>query len=359
MSEPSPPALAPPLDDPEAAREREAQAIRGLAMAYSRMREEIGKVIVGQRDVVDQLLIALFSGGHSLLIGVPGLAKTLLVNTLSRIMTLSFRRIQFTPDLMPSDITGTDVLRDDPETGHRGFQFMQGPIFTNILLADEINRTPPKTQAALLEAMQEKHVTVGSNSYLLPAPFFVLATQNPIEQEGTYPLPEAQLDRFMFNIVVAYPNAAEELRILKQTTGGENPQLTPALSGRQILALQEVVRKVPVAEHVFIYARDLVRATRPNEPEAADFVKKYVGWGAGPRAGQYLILGAKARAILEGRFHVSPEDIKAVAHPVLRHRIVTTFQAHSEGISADRVIDMLLEKIPIEVQQRAAKLAGK
>lgn len=359
MSEAADPQNAPVEESEAAAREREAQAIRGLAMAYSRMREEIGKVIVGQRDVVDQLLISMFSGGHSLLIGVPGLAKTLLVNTLSRILSLSFRRIQFTPDLMPSDITGTDILRDDPETGQRSFQFMQGPIFTNILLADEINRTPPKTQAALLEAMQERHVTVGTSSYLLPAPFFVLATQNPIEQEGTYPLPEAQLDRFMFNIVVSYPNAAEELRILKQTTGGENPVLTPALNGRQILALQEVVRKVPVAEHVFIYARDLVRATRPNEPDAADFVKKYIGWGAGPRAGQYLILGAKARAILEGRFHVSPEDIKAVAHPVLRHRIVTTFQAHSEGISSDRVVDMLLEKIPVEVQQRAAKLAGK
>ncbi len=359
MSEAAPPSNASVEESEAAAREREAQAIRGLAMAYSRMREEIGKVIVGQRDVVDQLLIALFSGGHSLLIGVPGLAKTLLVNTLSRILSLSFRRIQFTPDLMPSDITGTDILRDDPETGQRSFQFMQGPIFTNILLADEINRTPPKTQAALLEAMQERHVTVGTNSFLLPAPFFVLATQNPIEQEGTYPLPEAQLDRFMFNIIVSYPNAAEELRILKQTTGGENPTLTPALNGRQILALQEVVRKVPVAEHVFIYARDLVRATRPNEPDAMDFVKKYIGWGAGPRAGQYLILGAKARAILEGRFHVSPEDIKAIAHPVLRHRIVTTFQAHSEGVSSDRVIDMLLEKIPVEVQQRAAKLAGK
>ena len=359
MSETDPPQNVSVEESEAAAREREAQAIRGLAMAYSRMREEIGKVIVGQRDVVDQLLISMFSGGHSLLIGVPGLAKTLLVNTLSRILSLSFRRIQFTPDLMPSDITGTDILRDDPETGQRSFQFMQGPIFTNILLADEINRTPPKTQAALLEAMQERHVTVGTSSYLLPAPFFVLATQNPIEQEGTYPLPEAQLDRFMFNIVVSYPNAAEELRILKQTTGGENPTLTPALNGRQILALQEVVRKVPVAEHVFIYARDLVRATRPNEPDAADFVKKYIGWGAGPRAGQYLILGAKARAILEGRFHVSPEDIRAVAHPVLRHRIVTTFQAHSDGVSSDRVVDMLLEKIPVEVQQRAAKLAGK
>ncbi len=358
MSEDSPQEPVSPADAEAAAREKEAQAIRGLAMAYSKLRDEIGKVIVGQREVVDQLLISLFSGGHCLLIGVPGLAKTLLVTTVSRILSLSFRRIQFTPDLMPSDITGTDILRDDPETGQRSFQFMQGPIFTNILLADEINRTPPKTQAALLEAMQERHVTVGSNSYLLPAPFFVLATQNPIEQEGTYPLPEAQLDRFMFNVVVSYPNAAEELRILKQTTGGENPQLTPALNARQILALQEVVRKVPVAEHVFIYARDLVRATRPNEPDAPDFIKKYISWGAGPRAGQYLILGAKARAILEGRFHVSPDDIKAVAHPVLRHRIVTTFQAHSEGVSADRVIDMLLEKIPIEVQQRAAKLAG-
>ncbi len=359
MSEALPPESESPADAEAAAREKEAQAIRGLATAYSKLRDEIGKVIVGQREVVDQLLIALFSGGHVLLIGVPGLAKTLLVTTVSRILSLSFRRIQFTPDLMPSDITGTDILRDDPETGQRSFQFMQGPIFTNILLADEINRTPPKTQAALLEAMQEKHVTVGSSSYMLPAPFFVLATQNPIEQEGTYPLPEAQLDRFMFNVVVSYPNAAEELRILKQTTGGENPQLTPALNARQILALQEVVRKVPVAEHVFIYARDLVRATRPNEPDAPDFIKKYISWGAGPRAGQYLILGAKARAILEGRFHVSPEDIKAVAHPVLRHRIVTTFQAHSEGVNTDRVIDMLLEKIPVEVQQRAAKLAGK
>ncbi|HLQ44681.1 MAG TPA: MoxR family ATPase [Planctomycetaceae bacterium] len=359
MSDAPSPEVVSPADAEAAAREKEAQAIRGLATAYSKLRDEIGKVIVGQREVVDQLLISLFSGGHCLLIGVPGLAKTLLVTTVSRILSLSFRRIQFTPDLMPSDITGTDILRDDPETGQRSFQFMQGPIFTNILLADEINRTPPKTQAALLEAMQERHVTVGSNSYLLPAPFFVLATQNPIEQEGTYPLPEAQLDRFMFNVVVAYPNAAEELRILKQTTGGDNPQLTPALTGRQILALQEVVRKVPVAEHVFIYARDLVRATRPNEPDAPDFIKKYISWGAGPRAGQYLVLGAKARAILEGRFHVSPDDIKAVAHPVIRHRIVTTFQAHSEGVSADRVVDMLLEKIPVEVQQRAARLAGK
>ncbi|MBW3542203.1 MAG: MoxR family ATPase [Planctomycetes bacterium] len=338
-------------------REKEAQAIRGLATAYTRMREEIRKVIIGQTDVVDQLLVALFSRGHCLLVGVPGLAKTLLVSTISRILQLSFRRIQFTPDLMPSDITGTDVLQDDPETGHRTFQFMQGPLFTNILLADEINRTPPKTQAALLEAMQERHVTVGTATYRLPQPFFVLATQNPIEQEGTYPLPEAQLDRFMFNIVVRYPSAAEELRILKQTTGGFEPELETALTGKQILALQEVVRKVPVAEHVFIYARDLVRSTRPEESEAPSFIKEYVSWGAGPRAGQYLILGAKARAILEGRFHVTTGDVAAVAHPVLRHRIVTTFHANSQNVSPDRVVDMLLDKTPVPLQEQAARTA--
>lgn len=336
--------------------EMEAQAIRGLASAYARMREEIGKVIIGQEDVVDQLLIALFSRGHCLLVGVPGLAKTLLVSTVARILQLSFRRIQFTPDLMPSDITGTDVLQDNPETGHRSFQFMQGPIFTHILLADEINRTPPKTQAALLEAMQERHVTVGSNTYRLPSPFFVLATQNPIEQEGTYPLPEAQLDRFMFNVLVDYPSAAEELRILKQTTGSHNPELKPALTGPQILALQEVVRKVPVAEHVFVYARDLVRSTRPKEEASPGFIKKYLAWGAGPRAGQYLILGAKARAILEGRFHVTTEDVKSVAIPVLRHRILTTFQADSDGISPEDVIRKLLSHVRVEVQEKANKL---
>jgi MoxR-like ATPase len=338
------------------ARDRELAAIRGLASAYNRLRVEIGKVIIGQTEVVDQLLIAMFCRSHCLLMGVPGLAKTLLVSTVAKILQLSFRRIQFTPDLMPSDITGTDVLQEDPESGRRLFQFMQGPIFTNVLLADEINRTPPKTQAALLEAMQERHVTVGSNTYRLPVPFFVLATQNPIEQEGTYPLPEAQLDRFMFNIVVKYPNAAEELRILKQTTGGEEPQLAVTLTGRQILALQEVVRKVPVAEHVFVYARDLVRATRPKESDAPKFIKEYLSWGAGPRAGQNLILGAKARALLEGRFHVTTDDIKSIAHPVLRHRLVTTFAAQSEGIHADQVIDMLIEKIPVELNQRAEKL---
>jgi MoxR-like ATPase len=295
-------------------REREAQAIKGLQTAYKRMRLEIGKVIIGQQDIVDQLLVSLFSRGHCLLVGVPGLAKTLLVSTVSQILQL---------------------------------------------LADEINRTPPKTQAALLEAMQERHVTVGSSTYRLPQPFFVLATQNPIEQEGTYALPEAQLDRFMFNIIVKYPTAAEELRILKQTTGSGEPNLEPALTGKQILALQEVVRRVPVAEHVFVYARDLVRATRPDEEEAPKFVREYVSWGAGPRAGQYLIIGAKARAILEGRFHVSTDDVKAVAHAVLRHRIVTTFHADSEKVAPDDVIDMLLKKIPIASNDRAKKMLGR
>jgi len=294
---------------PEQIREKEEQALQGLSTAYEQMREQISKVIVGQSEVVDELLIAMFTRGHCLLVGVPGLAKTLLVSTISRILQLSFRRIQFTPDLMPSDITGTDVLQDDPETGHRKFEFMQGPIFTNILLADEINRTPPKTQAALLEAMQERHVSVGTNTYRLPKPFFVLATQNPIEQEGTYPLPEAQLDRFMFNVTVKYPSAAEELLILKQTTGGVEPNLRPILNGEQILALQEVVRKVPVPEHVFVYARDLVRATRPDDGDAISAIKQYLSWGAGPRAGQYLILGAKAKAVLDGRFHVTTDDI--------------------------------------------------
>ena len=344
-------------EDAEAQRDLEAQAIRGLSNAYLLMRDEIGKVIIGQSEVVDEILISLFSRGHCLLVGVPGLAKTLLVSTIAKILHLSFRRIQFTPDLMPSDITGTDVLQDDPETGHRSFQFMQGPLFTNVLLADEINRTPPKTQAALLEAMQERHVTVGSNTYRLPEPFFVLATQNPIEQEGTYPLPEAQLDRFMFNVVVNYPTAAEELMILKQTTGNQKPELEAALTGRQILALQEVVRKVPVAEHVFVYARDLVRATRPGEATAPKFIKEYLSWGAGPRAGQFLILGAKARAILEGRFHVSTEDIKSVAHAVLRHLIVTTFQADSKGLAPDDIIDMLIEHVPNQLKNQAKEAA--
>jgi MoxR-like ATPase len=335
---------APPGAEMSAA-DREVQALRGLTAAYGRLRTEIGKAIIGQQEVVDQLLIALFCRGHCLLVGVPGLAKTLLVSTVGKILQLSYRRIQFTPDLMPADITGTDVLQDDPETGRRLFQFLPGPVFTNLLLADEINRTPPKTQAALLEAMQERHVTVGSNTYKLPIPFFVLATQNPIEQEGTYPLPEAQLDRFMFQVTVEYPTAAEELRILKQTTGGDVPALQVVLTGKQILALQEVVRKVPCGEHVFVYARDLVRCTRPKEADAPGFVKEFVSWGAGPRAGQYLILGAKARALLEGRFHVTTDDLRAVAHPVLRHRLVTNFAAQSQGLRPDHIITRLIEHL--------------
>ena len=339
--------------------ELEEQAIRGLSAAYRRMRQEIGKVIIGQDEVVDQLLIAMFCRGHCLLVGVPGLAKTLLCSTIASILQLSFRRIQFTPDLMPSDITGTDVLQDDPETGRKTFQFIQGPLFTNVLLADEINRTPPKTQAALLEAMQERHVTVGSSTYRLPDPFFTLATQNPIEQEGTYPLPEAQLDRFMFNVLVRYPTAAEELRILKQTTGSDKPDPQPVLTGKQIQALQEVVRKVPCADYNFVYARDLVRATRPNQEEAPDFVKELVSWGAGPRAGQNLIVGARARALLEGRFHVTTDDIKYVAKPVLRHRIMTTFQADSRGVTTDDIVDQLLATVPVELHEQARKRTGR
>jgi MoxR-like ATPase len=332
----------------------EVQAVRELAAAYNKMTEQIGKVIVGQKQVVEQLLMAMFSRGHCLLVGVPGLAKTLLVSTVSKILHLSFKRIQFTPDLMPADITGTDILQDDPDTGRRRFTFLPGPVFANMVLADEINRTPPKTQAALLEAMQEHHVTAGGNVYHLPEPFFVLATQNPIEQEGTYPLPEAQLDRFMFNIIVGYPSRAEELDIMKRTTSNVKVELEALLSGQQILQLQEVVRQVAVADHVFAYAADLVRATRPREPNVPKFIPELIAWGAGPRASQYLILGGKARAILHGRLHVTTDDVKAVAHPVLRHRLVTTFNADAEGITTDTIIDRLLQAIPLPQQEAAA-----
>jgi len=334
----------------------EAQAVEQLAAAYQQMAEQIGKVIVGQKDVVEQLLMALFSRGHCLLVGVPGLAKTMLVSTVAKIMHLSFKRIQFTPDLMPADITGTDVLQDDPETGRRQFVFLPGPIFANIILADEINRTPPKTQAALLEAMQEHHVTVGASSFPLPAPFFVLATQNPIEQEGTYPLPEAQLDRFMFNIVVGYPTRDEELAIMKQTTSTYEASLEPVLSAEQILQLQRVVRQVVVADHVFNYAADLVRATRPRDPGVLKFIAELVSWGAGPRASQNLIMGGKARAILHGRLHVTTDDIKAVAYPVLRHRLVTTFNADAEGITTDNIIDRLIKTIPLPQETAAGRV---
>src|SRR5262245_46651493 len=334
----------------------EADMVRHLAAAYSQMTQQIGKVIVGQSEVVEQLLMALFSRGHCLLVGVPGLAKTLLVSTVSRILHLSFKRIQFTPDLMPADITGTDILQDDPQTGRRQFVFLKGPIFANMVLADEINRTPPKTQAALLEAMQEHHVTAGAHTYSLPEPFFVLATQNPIEQEGTYPLPEAQLDRFMFNIKVGYPGREEEIEIMRRTTSTAKATLDPILDGSQILRLQEVVRQVVVADHIFAYVADLVRATRPKEPGTPRYVSEMVGWGAGPRACQYLILGGKARALLNGRLHVTTEDIKAVAFPVLRHRLVTTFHADAEGVTTDDIIRKLLQAIPLPQEEAAAKV---
>jgi MoxR-like ATPase len=334
----------------------EAEVVRDLASAYEKMTDQISKVIVGQNDVVEQLLMALFSRGHCLLVGVPGLAKTLLVSTVSRILHLSFKRVQFTPDLMPADITGTDILQDDPETGRRKFIFLPGPIFANMVLADEINRTPPKTQAALLEAMQEHHITAGGQTYHLPEPFFVLATQNPIEQEGTYPLPEAQLDRFMFNIMVDYPNRAEEIEIMKRTTSQHKSELKAMLSGEQIMKLQEIVRQVVVADHVFDYVADLVRATRPKEPGVPKFVPELLSWGAGPRACQYLILGGKSRALLHGRLHVTTDDIRAVAYPVLRHRLVTTFHADAEGIKTDDIIRKLIAAIPLPQEEAAAKV---
>jgi MoxR-like ATPase len=331
------------------------QAAHELTEAYRKVRSEIGRVIIGQDLVVEELLIGLFARGHVLLVGVPGLAKTLLVSTIARISSLTFRRIQFTPDMMPSDITGTDILQDDPETGRRRFTFIAGPIFANMILADEINRTPPKTQAALLEAMQERHVSAGGVTYPLPDPFFVLATQNPIEQEGTYPLPEAQLDRFMLNILVKYPTSDEELEILKRTTGDLAPETTVALSAEQIVAIQRLVRRVPVPDHVFQYARDLVRASRPQEPGAGELVQKCVSWGAGPRAGQSLILAAKTRAVLQGRLHAGIADIREVARPVLRHRIVTTFHAEAEGIGPEQIIAKLMEEVPAESDRAAAR----
>jgi MoxR-like ATPase len=336
--------------------EGDLSAIERLNHGYQRIRKEMGKAIVGQERVLEELLIAIFARGHCLLVGVPGLAKTLMIRTLADSLSLSFSRIQFTPDLMPSDITGTEVLQEDKATGQRMFKFLHGPLFANVILADEINRTPPKTQAALLEAMQEHHVTAGAQTYHLPEPFFVLATQNPIEREGTYPLPEAQLDRFMFNIVVGYPSRTEEIDIMKRTTGNVKADLKPLLSGEQILKLQEVVRQVVVADHVFAYVADLVRATRPREPGVPKFIPELLSWGAGPRACQYLILGGKARALLHGRLHVTTEDIRAVAPPVLRHRLVTTFHADAEGVTTDDVIRRLLQEIPLPQEEGAAKV---
>ena len=318
------------------------RAVEELAQAKAQILEQIEKRVVGQRDVVEHLLISLFSRGHCLFVGVPGLAKTLLISTLADVLNLSFNRIQFTPDLMPSDITGTDILEEDKATGHRAFRFLQGPLFANIILADEVNRTPPKTQAALLQAMQEYRVTAGGRTYPLELPFLVFATQNPIEQEGTYPLPEAQLDRFMFLVDVGYPTAEEEVEIVKSTTGGSQPALEKILSPEKILALQALVRRVPVPDHVVRYAVELVRNSRPKEPGVPDFVQRHVAWGAGPRASQYLVLAAKARAILNGRFVASVEDVKAVARPVLRHRVLPNFTAESEGTTSVKLIDQLL-----------------
>jgi MoxR-like ATPase len=328
--------------------------VRQLNDSYKSMAAQLSKVIIGQNEVIEQVLVAMFCRGHALLVGVPGLAKTLLVSTIARVLHLSFKRVQFTPDLMPSDITGTDVLEEDHTTGKRIFRFVHGPLFANMILADEINRTPPKTQAALLEAMQEHHVTVGEKTYLLPEPFFVLATQNPIEQEGTYPLPEAQLDRFMFNVIVDYPKPDEEILIMKQASSDYTPDLQVALSGEEILKLQQIVRRVPVAEHVYLYARDLVRATRPNQPEAPEFIREMVNWGAGPRASIYLILAGKARAVLNGRFHVTTEDIQKLALPVLRHRVITTFNAEAQGVTADEVVRRLLAHVPVSREERVA-----
>ena len=326
--------------------ESDLQAVESLKEAHRRILGELGKTIVGQQAVIEELLIALLAGGHCLLLGVPGLAKTLMVRTLADSLSLSFHRIQFTPDLMPADITGTEVIQEDRSTGTRHFKFLKGPVFAHVVLADEINRTPPKTQAALLEAMEENQVTAGGQRHELPLPFFVLATQNPIEQEGTYPLPEAQLDRFMFEVLVDYPDADEEFEIVRRTTGGAQPVVETVLSLEELVSLQALVRKVPVADYVIRYAMQFARLTRGRKGESPDFVNEYVTWGAGPRASQFLILGAKARAMLHGRAYVSPEDVRSVAAPVLRHRILMNFNAEAEGITADDIVRRLTDAIP-------------
>jgi MoxR-like ATPase len=328
---------------------RDIRAVEDLNSAREKILGQVKKVIVGQDRVIEEMLIALLSDGHCLLVGVPGLAKTLLISTLSRVLDLSFSRIQFTPDLMPSDITGTDIIEEDRTTGGRSFRFVRGPIFANMVLADEINRTPPKTQAALLQAMQERQVTAGGETYQLDLPFFVLATQNPIELEGTYPLPEAQLDRFMFNIYVDYPAHDEEVEIVETTTSAYAPDLEVVLTAPEIMDLQKLVRRVPVPRHVVEYAVRLARATRPGKGDVPGFITDWVSWGVGPRASQYLILGAKTRAILQGRYTPSCEDVRKVAKPVLRHRIVTNFNAEAEGINTIDITKKLLEEIP-EVQ---------
>ena len=321
------------------------EAVAELADAYRQILGEIEKRIVGQRKVIDHLLTALFARGHTLFVGVPGLAKTLLISTLAETLNLTFQRIQFTPDLMPADITGTEVLEEDHSSGRRAFRFIPGPVFANLVLADEINRTPPKTQAALLQSMQEYHVTVGGVTYNLPLPFLVFATQNPIEQEGTYPLPEAQLDRFMFQVDVDYPTEEEEQQIVRQQTSGYRPELSRVLSPERILQLQELVRRVPAADHVVAYAVALTRATRPTAPNAPDFIRERVSWGAGPRASQFLILAAKARAILQGRFAAGIDDVAALARPTLQHRLILNYRAEAEGVRAGDLIDRLLSHV--------------
>ncbi len=325
---------------------QDTESITRLEEAVKRVRTEISKVIIGQDEVVDEVMIAILTRSHALLVGVPGLAKTLLVSTLAEALHLSFKRIQFTPDLMPSDITGTEVIFSDPVTNEREFKFLPGPIFANIILADEINRTPPKTQAAMLESMQERKVTVGGEDHHLPEPFFVLATQNPIEQEGTYPLPEAQLDRFMFMIKVDYPSEEEEFRILKAYTGNESAKPDPVLTGEEILEMQRAVRSMPVADHIIRYAERLVRVTRPNSDEALEFCTKWLTWGAGPRAGLNLVLAAKAYALLHGRSYVGCHDVEAVAPPIFRHRIIPNFSAQSERLTPDDITAKILESVP-------------
>ena len=329
-----------------ATRGKDLRAVEQLVKARQLLLREIHKVIIGQDEVIEQLLNAMFCRGHCLVVGVPGLAKTLMVQTIARLFALEFSRIQFTPDLMPSDITGTEIIEEDLTTGRRHFRFVKGPIFANIMLADEINRTPPKTQSALLQAMQEYHVTSAGEDYALDLPFFVLATQNPIEQEGTYPLPEAQLDRFMFMVNIGYPTQEEERRIVKATTREAEVKPKAVLRGSDVLAIQEIVRRVPISDHVMNYAIQLARATRPASDEAPPFVKEWLTWGAGPRAAQYLVLGAKARAIMSGRYNVSCKDVRAMALPVLRHRIFTNFNADAEGVTPDAIVEKLLEAIP-------------
>jgi MoxR-like ATPase len=324
---------------------QDTESISKLASAREAILAEVHKVIIGQDDIIEHMLITMFCRGHCLVVGVPGLAKTLIVQTVARVLRLKFSRIQFTPDLMPSDITGTTVIEEDVSTGKRSFRFVHGPLFGNVILADEINRTPPKTQAALLQAMQEYQITAGGETYPLDPPFFVLATQNPIEQEGTYPLPEAQLDRFMLNLYIDYPKAEEERAIVKATTYGVSHETKTVLSGQDIIGVQQIVRRVPVSDHVIDYAVRLVRATRPAAPESPDFVRQFVSWGAGPRAAQNLVLGAKARAIMAGRLNVTSADVRAMAHPVMRHRVFTNFNADAEGMTSDSLIDKLLETV--------------